>query len=54
MTRKERGRGLTSIEFCIDASMQGLEDYIKKSKERLIQQPVTVLTTYGQRENSKK
>ena len=33
--RKEGGRGLTSIEDWIDASVQGLKDYIKKSKEKL-------------------
>ena len=33
-----RGRrsGLTSIEDGVDASIQELEDYIKKSKERII------------------
>ena len=36
VSRKEGGRGLTSIKDCIDASIQGLKDYIKKSKERLI------------------
>ena len=36
VSRKEGGRGLTSIEDCVDASIQGLEDYIEKSKERLI------------------
>ena len=33
VTRKEGGRGLASIEDCVDASIRGLEDYIKKSKE---------------------
>ena len=36
VSRKEEGRGLTSIEDCMDASIQGLENYIKKNKERLI------------------
>ena len=31
-SRKEGGRGFTGV----DASIQGLEDYIKKNKERLI------------------
>ena len=30
---KEVGRRLTSIEDCVDASIQGLEDNIKNSKE---------------------
>ena len=34
--RKEGGRGLGRIEESIDASIQRLEDYIKKSKKRLI------------------
>ena len=36
MSRKERERGLFSIENYMDASIQELEDYIKKIKERLI------------------
>ena len=36
MSRKEWRRELTSIEYCIDASKQGLEEYIKKNKEKLI------------------
>ena len=36
MLRKEWGIGLTSIEDCVDASIQRLEEYIEKSKERLI------------------
>ena len=35
-SRKEGGRGLTGREDGIDLSMQGLEDNIRKSKERLI------------------
>ena len=35
MTRKE-GRGFASIEDCVGASMQGLGEYIKKSKERFL------------------
>ena len=34
--RKEGGRGLTCIEDSVDESIQRPEDYIKKSKERLI------------------
>ena len=34
-SRKEGGKGLTSAEDSVDTSIQRLEDYIKKSKERL-------------------
>ena len=30
VSRKERGRGLASIEDSVDASIQRLEDYIEK------------------------
>ena len=30
--RKEGGRGLSSMDDCINASIQGLVEYIKKSK----------------------
>ena len=33
---KKRRRGLTSIEDCIDSSIQELEDNIRNIKERLI------------------
>ena len=42
VSRKEGEWGLTNIDDCIDTSVQGLEDYIKKkqknkkNKERLI------------------
>ena len=36
VSRKEGRRGLGIIQDNTDASMQPLEDYIKKSKERLI------------------
>ena len=35
VSRKE-GRGPACIKDCVDAPIQGVEDYIKKSKERLI------------------
>ena len=35
MSRKG-GRELVGIGNCVDASIQGFEDYIKKSKQRLI------------------
>ena len=34
--RKEGGRGLTSIEDSVDASIQRLEDYIQKHEGGLI------------------
>ena len=34
--RKERGRGLASIEDPVDASIQRLEDYIEKHERGLI------------------
>ena len=36
MSRKEGGRGLASIADCMDASIGGVEDNIKKSEEGLI------------------
>ena len=33
MLRKEGGRGLTSIEDCMNASIEGLKDYIKEQKK---------------------
>ena len=33
VSRKEGRRGLASINDCIDASIQELEEYIKKSNE---------------------
>ena len=33
VTRKEGGRGLATIQNSVDASIQQLEDYIKKSME---------------------
>ena len=32
VSRKERGRGLASIEDSVDASIRRLEDYVKKRK----------------------
>ena len=46
VSRKEGERGLTNIKNCVYVSLQGLEDYIKKSKERdKFQQPVRALAT---------
>ena len=36
VSRKEGGRGLTSIEDSVDASIQRLKDYIEKRGGRLI------------------
>ena len=36
VSRKKGGRGLSIHEDCVDASIQGLDDYIKKNQERLI------------------
>ena len=36
VSRKEGGRGLASIEDCVDTSIQGLEDYIEKYERGLI------------------
>ena len=36
VSRKDRGRGLASIEDSINASIEGLQKYSKKSKEKLI------------------
>ena len=35
-SRRDGGRGLASFEDCVDASIRGFEDYILKSKERLM------------------
>ena len=36
VTRKEGGRGLASIEYNVDASIQRLEDYIEKHNGGMI------------------
>ena len=36
MSRKGGGRGIANIEYCVDVSIRVLEDFIKKSKEKLI------------------
>ena len=35
--RKERGRGLISLEDCVELAIRGLEVYVHRSEERLIQ-----------------
>ena len=49
VSRKEGGRGLVSIEDCVDASTWSLKDYIEKNKQR----PVRALATQGQTEQQK-
>ena len=39
VSRKEGGKGFASIEDRMDVSIQRLEDYIKKRKERQITAP---------------
>ena len=49
VSRKVEGREHASIENSLDGSMKGLEDYIKKSQERLITVcPVTSMTAKEQ------
>ena len=36
VSRKEGGRSLVNIEDCVDATIQALEEYTQKTKERLI------------------
>ena len=37
--RKEGGRGLISIEDCVELAIKGLEVYVHGSEKRLIQDP---------------
>ena len=39
MPRKEGGRGLISIEDCVELAIRGLEVYVHESEKRLIQAP---------------
>ena len=50
MTRKEGGRGLTSIEDSADTSIRRRKDYIKRTKKDLLQQPKTTQVTEGSTE----
>ena len=36
MSTKEGRRGLTNIKDSVDASIRGLEDFMKKTRERII------------------
>ena len=45
MSRKEGGRGLASIEDCVDVLMQEIEEGKKRAKKDYLQQPVTAIAT---------
>ena len=47
VSRKEGGRGLTSIENRFNATIQRLEDYIKSGEEDWLQSQETIQTTQG-------
>ena len=42
VSREKAGKGICSFEECVDASIRGLEDYIKERKERQITKPRNV------------
>ena len=44
VSREEGGRGLANPEESVDASVRGLEDYIKKAKKDKLHRPATTLT----------
>ena len=51
MPTKEEGRGLASIQDIVDASIQQLEDYIKKSAEEDgLKPPETIQTSQASTE----
>ena len=54
--KKIRRKGITSIEYCADASIQRHKDCIKKSKERLIVATGNIINDIGSNrtENLKK
>ena len=54
VSRKEGGTGIISIEDCLDASIKGLEDYTKKSKEKLVTAANTALKAQVQIEKQQK
>ena len=45
VSRRERGRGLASIEDSVDELIQQLEDYIGNAMEDWLQPTETMLTT---------
>ena len=54
MSRKEERRGLIIIEDCVDASIQGFEEYIKKTKKDELQKPIIASVTWEQKEKLEK
>ena len=46
VSRKDGGRGFTSVEDAVDQSILGLENYASKSTETLLS-PVTVTEEFG-------
>ena len=52
--RIDRGRGLTSIEDSVDASIQRLEDYIRKHGGRLDYSPQKRYWQHNRRQNDNK
>ena len=50
MSRKEGGSGYSYIEDYIEASVQKLEQYIKKIQEKLITEQVTEMAMNGKQE----
>ena len=50
VTREERGRGLASFEVCVNGAIYGNEEYINKSKGRMV---AAVLNNYKNRTRKK-
>ena len=46
VSRKEGGRGLSSIEDSVDASIQRLEHYIESTEKDWLQGPESIMTTW--------
>ena len=44
---KEEGRGLTSIKDCLDATIQGIQEFIKKIE-------IWLITEYSKKKNMAK
>ena len=47
VSRREGGRGLTSIEYGMETSIQRIEDYIESEEEVWLQAPETILKARG-------
>ena len=52
MSRKDGGKGLVNIEDSVDASMERLEDYVKRTEEGWLQQPENIQTTQASTEEN--